>query len=189
MKKNFEELLIEHCAPTLAGVKTGNLFCYKLQDEETIADIVALWDSKLYRQGVAVKVIKCSGDSENYLVYVYRKKSLRRDLNVPGAKEFLKEQGYEGCETLNQYIRKLSTRVKGCNDFPHEIGLFLGYPLADVVGFIENKGKNYHCTGCWKVYNDPTAAQKCFEEYKRCTAFYKLMYQNGKSIMQLTVVA
>ena len=38
--------------------------------------------------------------------------------------------------------------------FPHEIGIFLGYPLADVAGFIRNKGRNCKCIGTWKVYGD-----------------------------------
>ena len=37
-------------------------------------------------------------------------------------------------------------------DFPHEIGVFLGYPLEDVVGFIRHRGKCFTCCGCWKSY-------------------------------------
>ncbi len=31
--------------------------------------------------------------------------------------------------------------------FPHEMGLLLGYPVEDVVGFMENNGKNYLYSG------------------------------------------
>ena len=31
--------------------------------------------------------------------------------------------------------------------FPHEIGLLLGYPVEDVLGFIRYQGKNYLYTG------------------------------------------
>ena len=31
--------------------------------------------------------------------------------------------------------------------FPHEIGLLLGYPVEDVLGFIRHQGKNYLYTG------------------------------------------
>ena len=40
---------------------------------------------------------------------------------------------------FNNGQMKLKTR----EDFPHEIGLLLGYPLADVKAFIENEGKLY----------------------------------------------
>ncbi len=34
--------------------------------------------------------------------------------------------------------------MEGKGDFPHEIGLLLGYPPEDVIGFIENRGQ-IHC--------------------------------------------
>ena len=69
----------------------------------------------------------------------------------------------------------------------HEIGLFLGYPLEDVQGFIENCGKNYRLCGCWKVYGDPQAALRCFARYEKCARVYLQCYQNGHSLSRLTV--
>ena len=72
-------------------------------------------------------------------------------------------------------------------DFPHEIGIFLGYPLEDVIGFIENKGKNPKCSGCWKVYCNPQEAEKMFCKIKKCTAVYTDLWKQGRSVCQLTV--
>lgn len=40
------------------------------------------------------------------------------------------------------------------NVFLHEVGLFLGYPLDDVAGFIEQKGKKlqvlWNLEGLWR---------------------------------------
>lgn len=41
-------------------------------------------------------------------------------------------------------------------DFPHEMGILLGYPVEDVEGFIINNGKNELYTGYWKVYDNLT---------------------------------
>ena len=49
-------------------------------------------------------------------------------------------------------IEWLRMRLASGDGFPHEIGLFLGYPVEDVLGFIENAGQNCKCCGCWKVY-------------------------------------
>ena len=38
-------------------------------------------------------------------------------------------------------IEKLKMRLSETTEFPHEIGLFLGYPVGDVVGFIKTRGK------------------------------------------------
>ena len=78
-------------------------------------------------------------------------------------------------------------RVYSCGGFPHEIGLFLGYPIDDVISFIENKGKNFKCCGCWKVYHDEDNAKKTFEKYKKCTNIYCKKYLQGSSLKRLTV--
>ncbi len=63
--------------------------------------------------------------------------------------------------------------------------MFLGYPLEDVVGFIENHGRNYTCCGCWKAYGDPEAARRRFDQYRRCTAVWKERFRRGAAITQL----
>ena len=57
------------------------------------------------------------------------------------------DAGVPDCDGM---LRQLSRRLCCEADFPHEIGVFLGYPLTDVVGFIENQGRNFTCCGCWK---------------------------------------
>ena len=56
----------------------------------------------------------------------------------------------------------MRSRLAQREDFPHEIGLFLGYPLGDVIGFIKNAGQNCKCVGCWKVYCNECEAIKAF---------------------------
>ena len=73
--------------------------------------------------------------------------------------------------------------------FPHEVGLFLGYPLDDVTGFIEQKGKNYKCCGIWKVYGNEKQTQMLFRKLKKCSEIYRRLFADGRSILQLTVAA
>ena len=72
---------------------------------------------------------------------------------------------------------------------PHEIGVFLGYPLDDVKGFIRHKGRDYTFCGCWKCYGDPQAARRRFERYHRCTAVLRRRYAEGTPITQLIEAA
>ena len=65
--------------------------------------------------------------------------------------------------------------------FPHEVGLFLGYPLDDVTGFIEQKGKNYKCCGIWKVYGNPTSRPRMlFRKLKKCSEIYRRLFADGR---------
>lgn len=86
-------------------------------------------------------------------------------------------------------MRQLSRRLCCEADFPHEIGVFLGYPLYDVVGFIENAGRNFTCCGCWKAYGDPSAAQRHFAQLNKCTTVYLRLFRSGTPIQRLAVAA
>ena len=90
-------------------------------------------------------------------------------------------------EAEEENVARLLRRLTACPCFPHEIGLFLGYPLEDVRGFMENCGRNYRLCGCWKVYGDPEAALRCFARYRKCARLYLQRYTEGHSLSRLTV--
>lgn len=179
-----EELIIRHCSPTLAGLKTGNLFsCTFRTEEELRRDIIAL-NRKLVPKGLRVLPLRLERDRA--LIYVYRVSGLKRDLEDSAARDILQKNGYTA-EKPDQCVRHLMQRLRGQKDFPHEIGLFLSYPPEDVLGFIENKACGHKCIGCWKVYGDEEAAKKCFARYDKCTRVYSDCWARGTSLERLTV--
>lgn len=124
------------------------------------------------------------------LVYVYRPDALSLILMNPRIANYLRNESYDP-SNLQSCIERLHKRICGTDlasqltgtcTFPHEIGIFLGYPLDDVIGFIKNKGENYLCQGCWKVYSNERDAQASFCNYKQCTAEYEALYKQGVSI-------
>ena len=68
----------------------------------------------------------------------------------------------EGCQRLTIYVYK---RLCESCSYPHEMGIFLGYPLADVKGFI--KKETCLLYGYWKVYANPKRVQELFKLYDR----------------------
>ena len=150
--------------------------------------MAAAWDAALSPRGVAVRILKQCPRTGAVLVYVYRPARVAILLADSGALAFLAGQGYTpgDADTL---LGQLSARLCCDADFPHEIGVFLGYPLADVIGFIRNRGKNFTACGYWKVYTDPAAAQAEFDRYKKCERIYARCYYNGTPIRRLTVAA
>lgn len=179
------DLLVEYCSPTLAGIKTANLFnfSYGSHSHAEMALILALWNRRLNSKGVSLKALRIS--KENALLYVYREKKLKEDFSKNGVAEFLSSCGYDVTD-IQSCIERLSKRICKSKSFPHEIGLFLGYPLGDVTGFIENKGKNSLYTGFWKIYCNKNETLKIFEKYKKCRKVYQKLYNGGKPLMQLT---
>lgn len=183
----MEEYLVEHCSPTLASLKTGNLFSYSCSSPEEVDAYLSFWNQCMNSKGVflcALRVRECSA-----LIYVYRKEHLRRDMERPGVKCFLKSLGYANID-VDYAVDRLRERLGESGEFPHEIGLFLGYPLGDVVGFVENSGRNCICSGCWKVYCNESEARRTFRKFKKCTEIYRRLWSQGKkSVLQLTVAA
>nr|WP_294658368.1 DUF3793 family protein [uncultured Blautia sp.] len=182
----LESDIVAHCAPTLAGIKTANMFNYLPDDMENLPREVQEENRKLNGKGVYVEILRTG--EKRALIYVYRKNKLEADLNREGAENILQTCGYE-CRGTDCCLRKLQDRFFQYECFPHEVGLFLGYPLDDVTGFIEQKGKNYKCCGIWKVYGDEQKTQVIFRKLKKCSEIYQKLFADGRSILQLTVAA
>ena len=172
MERNFETVMIEQCAPVLAGLKPAGLFRYETRDCADLTARVHRWNDQLGEKGLKVRVLKGCAQTHRYLIYVYRESRLRQVLADEAVQEFLQREGYalpEDASDCDGMLRQLSRRLCCEADFPHEIGVFLGYPLTDVVGFIENQGRNFTCCGCWKAYGDPDAAARHFAQLNKCT--------------------
>ena len=110
----------------------------------------------------------------------------KEDFSDEKTQIILKCKGYD-CTNLSQCICRLIQKLQSDPDFPHEIGLFLGYPAEDVKGFIENKAACSKCSGCWKVYGDEQAARILFKKYKKCTEIYCRRWKSGVAVEQLTI--
>lgn len=182
-----ELLLIEHCAPTLARIKTANLFSCSCKSVKALFCFLAYWNNELNPKGVYLRLMKLH--EGRALIYVFRKEYLIKDLSCQQAKKHLEAFGYdsEKLDDVDEVINTLKKRICKGEEFPHEIGFFLGYPPKDVVGFIENNGKNFKISGCWKVYDDVGQAEKRFYMYKKCKSVYKRVYDSGNTVNRLTV--
>ena len=179
-----EDMIIRHCAPTLAGLKTGNIFTAEFQTKEDLDRDLLHLNEILNDRGLRVTLLRAR--CGRALVYVYRPGKLQQDLSRSEARSILEECGYT--EALQENcVARLKDRVCLCADFPHEIGLFLGYPPEDVRGFIASGGRNSKACGYWKVYGDPEAARRQFERFEKCTGVYLRCLRRGISLRKLAV--
>lgn len=179
-----EEMILRHCAPTLAGLKTGNIVTCEYGSASELYDSMREWNRVLGRKHL--RMLPLSYHSGKAIVYIYRPSALRRDLDAEAARDLLDELGYPH-SSPERCISELSGRLRRREAFPHEIGLFIGYPPEDVRGFIENRAGGCNCVGCWKVYGDAAAAERSFRKFRKCTDVYMRLHQKGRSVEQLTV--
>lgn len=185
MERTFEELLVEQCAPTLAGLKPASLFRYQGADRREAIRTAARWTRELAPFGIAVRVLKVCPRTGACLIYLYRRAELGRLLAEPDIRDFLEGSGYQTADGCAGLLRQISRRLCLGEEFPHEIGIFLGYPLEDVVGFIQNQGRAFTCCGYWKVYGDPETARRRFERYRRCTNHCVAQFRRGVPVQRM----
>ncbi len=179
-------MLIRLCSPTLAGLKTGNLFTVDIDDLAKFNTEVMKFNSRLSGKGIRMIPVKYSAG--HVLIYLYRPAFLKRDLANEEACQILKEKGYS-YRNADLCVAELARHLATDKSFPHEIGLFLGYPVADVLGFMKSPEDGVKYTGFWKVYGDKDSAIRTFDKYKKCTEIYSKAHRNGLSLEQLTVVS
>lgn len=183
VKYMLKDALIENCAPTLAGIKTGNLFSLKNERSGTIREICLL-NGILRKKGL--RIIPVKRNEKTTLFYLYRPERLKRDLGRSEAATILYEKGY-CCDNPEHCLVQLVKHLKEDSEFPHEIGLFLGYPPSDVRAFMKSPCKGVKCVGCWKVYSNCEEAVKTFDSYRRCTDIYRKKAKSGVNLESLIV--
>ena len=178
--------LVRLCAPTLAARKVGSLFCMEKvpAEHEPLCAILARWNRDLNPSGIFVRIVaeRCGRS----FVYVYRRNLLNRLFETAEIRRFLEQYDYKHFDE-ERLLSNLTHRIGRCHCFPHEIGVFLGYPLEDVKGFIANGGQNCKSTGYWKVYGDVENSERIFECFRKCFAVMSSLFERGYSLPMLAV--
>lgn len=181
-----EEYIVRNCAPTLAGIKTASMFSCPCDSADKLKAFLREMNSRLNPKGIRLLPLRVS--EKRALIYVYRPDRLSADLCDSCAGKLLSEAGYNtGC--CERCLVHLINKLRSQPDFPHEIGLFLGYPPEDVLGFIKNKAQDYKLSGLWKVYGDVEKAKKRFDLFKKCDRVYYHQWSQGRNIERLAVAA
>lgn len=176
-------LLAIHCAPILSGSKAANIMTVTVHEFDRIGYL-------LEGTGIRYRFLKTKGDKG--ILYLYREKRLRQYLEQEEIQEFLSEYGYDEVN-IAKMLNLLSKRIRMYNDqdavFPHEIGVFLEYPLGDVKGFLANEGKNFMYSGYWKVYQDLQGAVRRFTQYDMERELTIQALMQGKTIREIALAA
>lgn len=179
----LEQLLAFYCAPTLAGLKAASLLSICKKKIPNSIKLLAEYRQEMNCKGISFEILL--ENAQYCLVLVYRREPLQAIFHNGRCMAILQEYGYRNCKNVDAHISHLKQRIHMYKTFPHEIGLFLGYPVEDVVGFIQHKGRHCKLCGYWKVYSNPETARDLFEQYARCIAFFCRHVNKGSSIHEL----
>ena len=147
-KEGFEHIMGFHAAPLLTGLRPACLLSFQKSRFEDFEGLLASYLPCFQCKGISV--FRLSEGDEFVLLLFYRAGLLEKVMRQRAAQEILLEMGYREGESLTDMLEYLRSRMQVRKSFPHEVGLFLGYPPADVRGFIEHRGQGFACAGYWK---------------------------------------
>lgn len=159
----FLKWVTQKLAPVLLGAKSAELLCFRHTDEEkrnNLKIVTALLD-----QGSKVGYRSFETINGRFKILFYHKSSVDRIIRDKRNQRFLSQHGYltngDTEALLDQFIDRLMN-----HDIPHEIGLLLGYPLKDVMGFIGHPSLKLTKVEGWRVYGNPKLSDECHEKIK-----------------------
>ena len=109
-----DELLIKCGSPTLAGLKTGNMFSYTYESREEVRRDLRRLNKILVPRGLRVIPLRYS--DKTVLIYLYRIEALKADLSQKEAVRILREVGYESANS-DQCVVKLIRKLRGAKEF------------------------------------------------------------------------
>ena len=111
-----EETVIRCCAPTLAAIKTGNLFSCAFGSQEEMTESLCAVNRCLIHKGVRALPLRWRDGKA--LIYLYRPQMLEHDLQNPIAENILREAGYPQGKAIERIIY-LICRLRECDSFHH----------------------------------------------------------------------
>ena len=167
------QLLLRHLmiklAPVLLGVKPAGMVrltnCGRIGGGAQ-CDLFCLHQREIL-EALHLECRILRNDGINLVVLFFRRAVLERTLESSEAAGFLKECGYPSGEGMAAILEELTARCRRGGNFPHEIGIFLGYPLKDVRGFIEDRSACRPVPrGLWRVAGDPAESLAVMEKFR-----------------------
>lgn len=178
-RHSIETQLALQCAPLIAGLKVSNLLIVSKQNEKLVREILRNSGIMCYRLLL---------DREKVTLLLFRRTELEFLLKKREIREVLAKNSYNSFSlgyVLCTFRERYEKHRKGGREFPHEMGLLLGYPVEDVVGFIEHQGKEYLYAGYWKVYANLPEKISLFAKYEAAKEAMIYLVSSGVGMREI----
>lgn len=174
-RKELLKFLLVKTAAVRRGLKPAELLrvrhCYEEKNEQGLRFC-------LYRRDIyftlKLDYIELRVEEGSSLVLFYNRETLERELSERMNRRWLVREGYSEAGTMADCLEELKRRfeaAKGPKEYPHEVGLFIGYPLKDVVGFMKNLPSTSKHNGAWKIYGNAVESIRRMKLFKAVEGF------------------
>lgn len=164
--------ILHMIGPVILGSKPAEIVNIPGSSEEKIMKIYQI--KSFFSNCCKVKFIVINTHDGGKRVLFINEKSLEKVLSNKRSINFLKFMGYSNHDGINGYMKELILRLES-TDFPHEIGVFLGYPLKDVLGFMGYGNKELVEVKNWRIYGDKEVSYEVYNSFLRDKEIMKEM--------------
>lgn len=179
---SFSEWLVSSISPTICGSKPSTVL--------TLTDIrsqplFALWRTygSLILAGSVIQFTTLYQTKDRETVLFYRPAILEQCIINNLHKKFLLQFDYPVNNGLEACLAVLQTRFQQC--CPHEVGVLLGIPLKDVLGFMRLENLPLTCRGEWCVYGNPDESLAAMKQYADDRIYVDTLLAKGVSPQQI----
>ncbi|MDU4962376.1 MAG: DUF3793 family protein [Sporomusaceae bacterium] len=174
----FVEWLALELAPTLSGNKPATVLTFR---DSTYQAALTLWRQYDYFAfgGTLLRFLTLRGDADVETVLFYRTDALSRCIANAEHRRFLQELGYPVDAGVDACLALLRQRFS--QSCPHEVGVLLGIPLKDVLGFMAKSDLPLTCRKEWCVYGNPDSSLAAMGRFADDKALVSCLIAGGMS--------
>lgn len=170
-RKEALRFLLVKTAAVRSGVKPGELLRVRHSYEsQHRADSPFSFTRDDVLKILKLDYVRLRVEENSSLVLFFHRDSLRRAVSQPENLATLSRCGYPATTDLKPLLKTLYLRF-AVEKFPHEVGVFIGYPAKDVVGFIEKSRPRTPCRCPWTVFGDATESLSLSNLYRQTELF------------------
>lgn len=159
---NFMKWIIELLGPVILGSKPAEILSFPYEVKNGISKIEYIKNT--FDKSNIISYREFSYCNKCTKVLFFNPISLNNTLIEHKNLNFLKKLGYPNLYNLKEYLDYIIEKMK-MGHIPDEIGIFLGYPLKDVIGFMGHPSLKLTKINGWRVYGDTRISDEKYRKF------------------------
>ena len=178
--------LMLECSEVLAGAKPANLISLVNRTRPCGRNLYQLWQEHHLQIATRIPQLEfqlLQTKERALLLLCFNRQHLSQHLAHAGIRALLSKAGYASDASTDQLLQLLVYRIESSSGFPHEIGLFIGYPAKDVAAFMGLVNLPFTCQGPWKIFGNPTRSLDLADQFRSCRMRMNALLATGDHLI------